>query len=300
MSGQTTPLSRVCLIQRMCWVLVLGGYVALYPLQREINRKLETSGEIGDVLYIPSGKILRRMTMGHEGLLANIYWTRVVQYFGRRRLSHATRYELLGPFLRITTDLDPQLLTAYRFGAVFLAEKAPDGAGQPEEALQLLRRGIVANPDYWRLWQDLGFIYYWDLKDYPNAARVFKAGSERPGAMIWMKALAATVSAQGGESRTSRLLWSEIYRNADNEQIRKSAQDHLAALETQETIEKLNKLLARYRAREGHAAGSIRELVAAGYLSSVPRDLSGAPFIVGSDDRATLAPQSKINLQLLQ
>ncbi|MGD0923017.1 MAG: hypothetical protein ABSA70_14835 [Terriglobia bacterium] len=284
----------------ICWVLLGASFLALVPLQRGIDRELAPQGKIAEVLYVPSGRILQRLSLGHEGLLADIYWTRAVQYFGRQRLSHATHFELLGPLLRITTDLDPQLVIAYRFGAIFLAEKTPGGAGQPKEALQLLRRGIVANPDYWRLWQDLGFIYYWDLKDYANAARAFQTGSERPGAAMWMKAMAASVAAAGGQIQTSRLLWSEIYRQAENESIRRSAREHLVALQAQDEMEHLNRLLGQYRAREGRQAHTFPELVAAGFLPALPRDPSGVPYRVGPEGRAALGPESKVDLRLLQ
>jgi hypothetical protein len=280
-------------------VLVLS-FLALVPLQRAIDRKLAAQADAGELLYFPSGKVLRRLSLGHEGLLADIYWTRVVQYFGRKRLSGATHYDLLGSLLRITTELDPHLVIAYRFGAIFLAEKAPAGAGKPREALQLLRRGIVANPDYWRLWQDLGFIYYWDLKDYASAARAFQTGSERPGAQLWMKAMAASVAAQGGAVHTSRLLWSEIFRQADNDTIRVSAENHLRALQAQEEMESLNALLRDYQEKKGHPAHSFRELVVAGLLRAQPRDPSGAPYRIGSDGFAALSAPSNVDLRLLQ
>jgi hypothetical protein len=281
-------------------VLLVSSFLALWPLQRSIDEELGVARGLADVLYMPSGTILRRLCLGYEGLLADVYWTRVVQYFGRRRLAHATQFELLGPLLRITTELDPQLLIAYRYGSVFLAEKPPGGAGQPAQALALLRRGIVANPDYWRLWQDLGFIYYWDLKDYPSAARVFRVGSERPGAMLWMRVLAASVAARGGESETSRLLWREIGRQAGNEQIRRSAEEHLAALDAREQIDKLNALLERFRESEGRAARSFQDLLAVGYLAALPRDPSGAPYILGPDGQAALGPGTQVDLRLLQ
>jgi hypothetical protein len=287
-------------VTRICGLLLVMCSLALVPVQARIDQAPNAQAGSGETLYVPSGSILRRLSLGHEGLLAAIYWTRVVQYFGRKRLDQATQFKLLGPLLQITTDLDPQLIIAYRFGAIFLAEKAPGGAGQPQEALQLLRRGIAANPDCWRLWQDLGFIYYWDLKDYASAARVFQAGANRPGAGVWMKALAATVAARGGEIQTSRLLWSEIYRQADNDSIRKSALDHLLALQAQEELEQLDRLLRLYRQREGRPAHAFRELVTAGFLAALPRDPSGAPYRVLSDGRAALAPTSKVDLALLQ
>ncbi len=283
-----------------CGILLVVGFLGVVPLQRQIDHELQNSGMLADVLYVPSGGILRRASLGHEGLLADIYWTRVVQYFGRQRLQQATRFEMLGPLLRITTELDPHLVIAYRFGAIFLAEKPPRGAGQPEEALWLLARGIVANPDYWRLWQDLGFVYYWDLKDYESAARVFKAGSKSPGAMVWMKVLAAKVAAEGGEIEASRLLWSEIYRNAENEQIRQRARDQLAALRAQEDLEHLAGLLERFREQQGRAATSLRQLVAVGLLRGIPVDPSGVPYVLGPDGHAMLSPKSGIDLRLFQ
>jgi hypothetical protein len=238
--------------------------------------------------------------LGYEGLLADIYWTRVVQYFGGKRLAHSSEFKLLGPLLQITTDLDPHLLIAYRFGSIFLAEKPPRGAGQPLEALALLHRGIVANPDYWRLWEDVGFVYYWDLKDYAAAARAFQAGSERPGAMEWMRVLAAKVAAQGGELATSRFLWSEIARQAGNEQIRKNAEEHLMALKATEEIARLSELVALYTSRQRKPAHSFQELVVAGYLRALPRDPSGKPYILDAGGHVRLNPRSSVDLSLLQ
>ncbi len=215
-------------------------------------------------------------------------------------MAHAKEFALLGTFLDIATVLDPHLLVAYRFGSLFLAGKPPEGAGDPQRAIYLLQRGIVNNPDYWRMWEDLGFIYYWDMKDYARAAKAFQTGSERPGALPWMRVLAASVAAQGGEMQTSRLLWTEIARTAGNDSIRHSAEIHLAALDTQVALRKLDSLLAVYQQKEGHEARSLRDLVAAGYLRGIPLDPSGEPFVVGPDGRAALGPKTRVDLGLVQ
>jgi tetratricopeptide (TPR) repeat protein len=223
-----------------------------------------------------------------------------VQYYGRHRLAHAKEFALLGTLLDITTNLDPHLVIVYRFGSLFLAGKPPEGAGDPKRAIHLLQRGIVNNPEYWRLWEDLGFIYYWDMKDYAHAARAFQTGSEQPGALPWMRVLAASVAAAGGEFQTSRILWTEIARTAENDSMRRSAQIHLAALNTQEALRQLDALLASYRQKEGHAAHSFQDLVAAGYLRGIPNDLSGEPFVIGPDGLAALGPKTRIDMSLGQ
>jgi len=290
------PRSR----RRAGWLLLLLFLFGLIPIQRSIDRQGGSDRGVAAVLFVPSGKFLRQLSLGYEGLLADIYWKRVVQYFGGKRMAHSTEFKLLGPLLQITTDLDPHLLIAYRFGSIFLADKPPRGAGQPAEALVLLRRGIVANPDYWRFWEDLGFIYYWDLKDYAAAARAFQTGSERPGAMQWMRAMAAKVSAQGGQLATSKFLWSEIARQPGNEQIRKNAEDHLMAIEAAEEIAKLGELVALYNSRMGGPTRSFQALVVAGYLRALPRDPSGMPYIFDASGRIRLNPRSSVDLALLE
>jgi hypothetical protein len=292
---------RKDLIRPVCIGVLAAGLLSLFPLQRSIDHdRAGAESEREEILFLPSGSALHRLSGGYSGLLADIYWTRAVQYYGRRRLAHAKDFALLGALLNITTELDPNLLIAYRFGSLFLAGRPPEGAGRPDLAIYLLHRGIVANPTYWRLWEDVGFIYYWDLKDYTHAALAFRTGSEQPGALPWMRVLAASVAAQGGELTTSYVLWSEIARTAGNEAMRRAAENHLAALDAQLALNNLNRLLATYRQQQGREARSIPDLIAAGYLRGFSLDPSGEPFIIGPDGRASLGPKSKINLALLQ
>lgn len=286
---------------RARWWAVLAAALALQAAARyAIAPRQGAARADASPLFISSGRTLRRVSMGYSGLLADFYWTRAVQYYGRQRLAGRSHFESLGPLLRVTTTLDPHLIAAYRFGAIFLAEKPPSGAGRPQEALRLLRQGVVANPGYWRFWEDMGFIYYWDLHDYPAAARSFGIGSQRPGAAVWMKTLAASVSAKGGDLRTSRLLWIEVYRSAQTNSIRASALDHLAALKAAEDLRALDQALFVYKSKEGRAARSLNQLVAAGILPGLPVDPSGVQYVIGSNGEAALGRGSRVKPWLLQ
>jgi len=281
-------------------VLVVAGLAALVPVQNRIDAENGMYGSIADVLYMPSGGLLGRLSLGNEGLLAAIYWTRAVQYFGSRSLAKQARFELLAPLLRITTELDPHLLIAYRFGAIFLTEMPPERASQPEAALDLIRHGIVNNPGYWRFWQDLGFIYYWNLKDYRRAAQTYLIGSRQPGALFFMKAMAAKILAQGGDPATSYEIWIELYRQAENEQLRRNAEIHLTAIQATIAMKQLNDLLGRFQEASGHPAKGFEELVAAGWLRGIPLDPSGVPYRIGADGKVALGPNSKVLLYLVE
>src|SRR5690242_15959699 len=182
----------------------LAGSVAL--LHRVDN--LRNGATLQEVLYISSPKVLKGMSLGYDGLLADIYWTRAVQYFGNRHHDGAQRYDLLAPLLEITTGLDPHLLVAYEYGTNFLAPKPPGGGGMPERAIQLEEFGIRNNPDEWRLYYNEGFIRYMELKDYAGAAEVFSRGSRVPNAHPFLALLAARMAEHAGDQQMARMMWS--------------------------------------------------------------------------------------------
>ncbi len=250
---------------------------------RSIDR-IRPQATLQEVLYISSPKVLKRASLGYDGLLAEIYWTRAVQYFGR---SHhlGPNDNLLAPLLDITTQLDPHLVVAYQFGASFLAPLPPNGAGQPERAIQLMNFGIEHNPDTWQLYYDLGFVYYMELKDYQKASEAFERGSERPNAHPFLKVMAAQMAQHAGEFQTARMLWSATYQTTQDKQIRANALEHLRALRVDEDVTHLDEAVARFRERNGYAPTSLAEVAAAEGLKGVPVDPDGHPYQLTADGR---------------
>ena len=119
---------------------------ALVPFfQSRIDATLGAYRAQEEVLYVTSGRDVRRLAPGFDGLAADLYWLRTVQYFGGQRLyAREKRFELLRPLIEITTDLDPRLVIAYKYGATFLSEPKPIGAGRPLEGIAILEKGVAA------------------------------------------------------------------------------------------------------------------------------------------------------------
>ncbi len=207
--------------------------------------------------------------------------------------------ELLWPLLDITTTLDPNLLIAYRFGAMFLSQAAPGGAGRPDLAVQLIQRGIQANPDYWRLYEDLGFVYYFDVKDYKKASEAFLEGSKNPKAQLWMKVMAAKVAADGESFTTSAFLWKDIYDSTADPTVKKTALLHLQLLRVREDCKQLDALADEYAQRYGKRPTRVSEMVQAGLLRGVPGDPLGFAYLFGEDGKAELNPDSPLLEQQL-
>jgi tetratricopeptide (TPR) repeat protein len=211
-----------------------------------------------------------------------------VQYFGHRHYNSERTYNELAPLLEITTALDPQLTTAYQFGASFLAPLPPNGAGEPARAIQLMEYGIAHNPTDWQIYYNLGFVYYTDLKDYRKAAEVFDRGSRVPGAHPFMKILAAQMAEHAGDYATARLLWSAAFETSKESNIRQNAIAHLRAIQVDEDVANLQAAVTRFGESTGRLPATIEELAISEKLPAVPSDPDGDAYV--------LTPQGRIEL----
>lgn len=225
--------------------------------------------------------MLQRVSLGYGGLLADVYWTRAVQYYGGIHRAGGGNYGLLWPLLNITTQLDPHIIPAYLYGATFLSAKPPDGAGLPDKAIELMNYGIQNNPDDWHLYYDLGYIYN-DLKDYPKAADAFERGSHVPNAHPFLKVLAAQMAQHGGELQTAQMLWSSVLATTHDKFIRENAIWHLRAVSVGEEVTELERVVGIYRDRTGHNPPSFDALQKAGLIQGVPVDPIGNPYQMDS------------------
>jgi hypothetical protein len=263
--------------------LVLHRIEAAYPFS-----------PMEDALFISSPQFVKRASLGYSGLLADIYWIRVVQYFGKKHLKDSTEYKALAPLLDITTTLDPNLVVAYEWGSTFLDQPPPAGAGDDEAAVALIRKGIANNPDDWHLYFTLGFIQYLGLHDDLGAAKTFEEGSKVPNAHPWMKVMAAKMLSDAGSIDTARYMWHNIYDESSDKNLKENAVIHLECLLVDQQIPQLESIVAEFRRRFGRNPASWRELIAVGALRSVPLDPTGAPYILHSDGNVTVANWNKL------
>lgn len=279
----TVGISAVLICAMTASFFVLHSIESIYP-----------SNSMEDVLFIPSPQFAKRASLGYSGLLADIYWMRVVQYFGAKHSHDAMEYKALAPLLDITTTLDPNLTVAYIFGSTFLQQPPPSGAGDVNAAIALIRKGIQNNPDDWHLYLTLGFTQYLAQHDYIGAAKTFEEGSKVPHAHPAMKVLAAKMLTDAGSLSTARYMWQNIYEESSDKTSKQNAELHLACILVDEEVPQLDRIVAEFRRRSGRNPTSWRELTAAGALSSVPIDPTGRPYVLTSDGRVVVADIHKL------
>jgi tetratricopeptide (TPR) repeat protein len=261
-----------------------------------------TPPEVEASLYITRGAA-SNLTKGYAALAADLYWIRTIQYYGdlKRRLAEPAGsdastdgFPLLYGLLDNTTTLDPRFSIAYRFGAIFLAEAQPRGAGRPDLAIALLEKGLRARPDKWEYMQDIGFVHYWWRHDYPAAAIWFNRAADVPGAPWWVRSLAAVTLAAGGDRQSSRTMWQSIRERADNDWLKNDAERRLQQLDALEFIEALQQRLDAFRQQTGRTPDSWEPLVRARAIAGVPVDAANVPFEINAAGQVVMSARSPL------
>src|SRR5262249_32124337 len=132
--------------------------------------------------------------------------------------------------------------------------------------IALLEKGISSNEDDWRLYQDLGYIYWQAgnaatgaerIRDYQRAGDWYSKGGQIPGSMWWMRDLGGLMRIKGG-SREAALVIYTGYLNSDDPMIRSQAEGRLKQLRSLDELDRINALLTQYRNLKGTCPKSLR------------------------------------------
>jgi tetratricopeptide (TPR) repeat protein len=179
--------------------------------------------------------------------------------------------KLLAPLIDTSTTLDPEFMEPYQYAAVVLP------AVDLPEAIRLTRKGIAANPNAWRLYQHLGYIY-WQQRDFQAAGEAYDQGSKLPGAPPWMVAMKAKMANEGGSRELAREIYGRMYQQAENTKVKEMARKRLLQLDSLDQRDGLRKVLAAYKTRVGRCPSSWKEVEPLLRALRVEVDSTGAPL----------------------
>ncbi len=216
--------------------IIMAGFAAVIGLSGYLERTRPPLPEgYEDSNLTVNGSRLKGYALGFEGLVADWYWMRSLQYVGMKIESSKSEFiniddlrdlniKLLYPYLDNATDLDPHFIAAYSYGEIVLP------AIDPDKAILIANKGIANNPSEWRLYQHLGYIY-WKLRRYDDAAAIFEKGSLVSGAAPFMRLMAASMRTEGGSRATAREIYREMLTYSDDEMVRLAAGQKLNELD---------------------------------------------------------------------
>ncbi|MEW5801755.1 MAG: hypothetical protein AB1847_06575 [bacterium] len=223
---------------KVFFLLILAGAVFLgYRVQKKIEI-ISPSGNPETLLYLPSGKYLKPLTIGYQQMTADLFWLKVVCYFGSHCLTDKS-YPWLYHILDLTTTLDPYFQLPYEFGAVVLSIEE----GDVQQSNALLKKGIHHHPDYWRLPFYLGFNYFFYLKDPETAARYISRAASLPGHPPYLPKLAASLYASAGHKDIALGFLTQIYQNTDDPALKESISQKISDLKKGKLPSALREIL---------------------------------------------------------
>jgi tetratricopeptide (TPR) repeat protein len=247
-------------------VLVMACLAASIALSNRLERvrpALPTGYSDSDLAMM--GSHLKGFAFGMEGLLADWYWMRALQYLGDKVVNAGSKTinlddlrdlnpRLLYPYLENATDLDPHFIAPYSYGALVLPTI------EPEKAIAIARKGIMNNPGEWRLYQDLGYIY-WKLGRYDDAADAYENGAGIPGAPPVMRLMSASMRDRGGSRETSREVFRQMLDGSNDWAVRTTAERRLIELDSLDERDAIDKVLVEFREKNGRCPGDLIEIL---------------------------------------
>jgi tetratricopeptide (TPR) repeat protein len=263
-------------------LVVFIGLASVVGLSRLIDsRRPSIDAKIEEEQLYINGTTVKRISLGFNGLAADWYWMRSLQYVGRKVLNTPgdiqlddlgqLNAKLLAPLLDTATTLDPEFMEPYEYAAVVLP------AVNVEDAIRITRKGIAANPSAWRLYQHLGYIY-WQQKDFKAASEAYGQGATLPGAPHWMEAMKAKMVGEGGSREIAREIYLRMYQEAGDDQVKDMARRHLLRLDSLDQRDGLRKVLSIYQARVGRCPSSWKEIEPVLHASHLRVNPNGAPL----------------------
>jgi tetratricopeptide (TPR) repeat protein len=263
-------------------LFVIMGLAGVFLLSRRLDAVRPPADPFAayEDLYL-TPETARRLSLAFNGLAADWYWLRALQYLGRKSAAFEGDYTLddmsplgvrhLAPMLELSTALDPQFMAAYEFGAVVLP--AIDDA----QAVRFVERGIGENPHSWRLHQHLGYIH-WQAGRYAESSAAYRAGARLAGAPGWLEAMAAQVQVYGGSRDTARQLYRRMLDAAEDEQIKVLASRRLLQIQSLDERDRIGHALQDFRSRFARCPINWREVAPAIRAARLKTDAAGAPL----------------------
>lgn len=264
------------LLRRGRSVMTLGALACLL-LAVIVQGRIEgerRGGSVHPLLYLPSGKFLKVMALGFDGLLADVLYLWSIQYYGNYDIKDRFDY-LERIYEQVITELDPHYLDPYLVGALIMTAEAR----KPEMALKLLDKGVRANPDQWIMPFEAGFLCYNDLHDYRRAAVYFEMAMRVPGVHPLVHRFQAEMYNRAGDKRTSLKEWLEIYKTTTDPYVRGVAWNHVHDLKVDVDLADLKDAVSRFRDKEERAPRRLQEIVASGLLQALPRDPENGDYL---------------------
>ena len=246
--------------------------LCVYASNRWLEGQSVAAGRPWQVGPLPDGKALRVASLGFERLVADLFWLRTVYYVGDEQVTEAG-YPDAPRLARLVTDIDPYFTTAY----ILMNSVLSVLMREPEQARDLLEKGLRYNDGDWRLHFLQGFTLFFDLDDHGTAAEHMRAAFER-GGPPYLQLLAARLYSEAGKPETAMAFIEARLREEHTSEGRDRLQSRYHDLWVERDLARIERAIRAFEAERKRAPASYTELLDAGLLIPEPRDPAGAAY----------------------
>lgn len=242
-----------------------------------------------ELLYLPNGKYLKAMSLGHAPLVADVLYLWAIQYYSDYDRDDRYRY-VEHVFGDVIGELDPAYSDPCWLGAIILTTEAQD----VDAGLRLLDKGFERNPTAWIL----PFLAGWEcdrVKRFEQAAAYFDRAAKAPGAPPELFRLKAGMMARTGNLREAIARWRDVLDDPRSDAgARTIAARQVRTLTVQADTKDLDAAIAIYRERNGRSPLRLTDLVRAGILRSLPQDPDGHDYAYDPTTAAVTSAASRV------
>ncbi len=191
----------MALKRKALWGAIAGAFVvqavvsqAMYPTWK----KDYSTGNTGIAEGLSVDQLLASMT-GLRQMVAGILWVQSDTYF------HNGQFDAILPLIRLITWLDPRQMEVYSTGAWHIAYNFTDEQNRSDRryipvALRLLEDGIPHNVETYRLYHEIGWIYFHKIDDnYPKAVEWFEQSTSKADVLPALRGVLSSAYLRNGQ-----------------------------------------------------------------------------------------------------
>lgn len=253
------------------FMFALGG--AMIAILLEVDRQRPAAVRAAELSYLPKGEYLKVAVLGYRQLAADLIWIKALQHFGVRKQT-AEGYRWAYHAVDVLTDLDPKFAFAYQVAGTILSVSA----GQVQESVAILTKGVQHNPEVWELPFFLGYDYFFELHDPVAAAKYFRLASMLPGSPEYLPKLAARMTVEAGDPGAALEFLQRLYQQVQDERLREGLAQRMKEVIAERDIQFLEEAVRRYKARYRTLPRRLEDLVTRGIILSIPEEPLGGVY----------------------
>jgi hypothetical protein len=232
-----------------------------------------------ELLYLPSVDMLKLLSLGNEGLMADLVFLWSIQYYSE--FQPQDKFLYLETVYDMITDLDPLYFDAYRVGALIMSIERHGGpAERNAKVARIYDKGLGHMPNNWELAEVAAWDAFLQLRDRDMALRYARIGASIPGCPHRMRRVYGRWSEEAvtWTLEDSIAYWQEALDEAVRWPDIVLSKNHLYDAYAELHAGQLNPLLAAHRDRFGRCADNWQPLIDAGWISKTPLDYVGNPY----------------------